>query len=395
MTQNETSINKRFLYLIPGPLPPNSDPKLSKFFNLSFLSGDILSPVWWKNKSDAENYFGKENFPIFKVNNFNYHFIFVEHFPTFIRPFIKVLLFIIIGIKLRVKNGKYDYIMSYGTNSTGLACIFLKYINGAQYIAEIPGVPEDGSKLDNPPILEKKLEINQFIMDLTLKFVCSQANRIKLLYETQLLHYPSLNKIKSSIFHDFVATNSIELLPKSDDKFILTLGFPWYRKGTDVLIRAFNLIEKDFPDHKLFCVGWYLNKEPLLELAKNHPRINIMKQVTAAEAYKLISTCSVFVLPSRSEAMGRVLIEAMAAKKPIIASQTNGIPTYIKDEFNGLLVPPGDEKSLSLAISKVLSNKQYALELGVRGYQYMKAELNEDAYVRKFKQMIDDIDEGK
>ena len=53
----------------------------------------------------------------------------------------------------------------------------------------------------------------------------------------------------------------------------------------------------------------------------------------------------IFVLPSLNEGMGRVLVEAMAAGKPIVASDVGGIPDLVKHEHNGLLVPAGDEKA--------------------------------------------------
>ncbi len=55
----------------------------------------------------------------------------------------------------------------------------------------------------------------------------------------------------------------------------------------------------------------------------------------------------IFVLPSLNEGMGRVLVEAMAAGKPIVASNVGGIPDLVKHDLNGLLVPPGDEKALA------------------------------------------------
>ena len=55
-----------------------------------------------------------------------------------------------------------------------------------------------------------------------------------------------------------------------------------------------------------------------------------------------MARCRVFVLPSRTEAMGRVLIEAMAMGKTCIASAVDGIPHYVRDEDTGLLFRSGD-----------------------------------------------------
>ena len=60
----------------------------------------------------------------------------------------------------------------------------------------------------------------------------------------------------------------------------------------------------------------------------------------------------IFVLPSLNEGMGRVLVEAMAAGKPIVASNVGGIPDLVQHDDNGLLVPPGDEKALAAGIKR-------------------------------------------
>ena len=77
--------------------------------------------------------------------------------------------------------------------------------------------------------------------------------------------------------------------------------------------------------------------------------------------------CSLFVLPSRTEAMGRVLLEAMACKKPIIASNVGGIPEIIKDGYNGLLFESENVDDLAEKIRLVLSNKKYPTMLRNNG----------------------------
>jgi len=75
----------------------------------------------------------------------------------------------------------------------------------------------------------------------------------------------------------------------------------------------------------------------------------------------------IFVLPSLNEGMGRVLVEAMAAGKPIVASNVGGIPDLVKHDHNGLLVPPGDEKALAAAIEQLINDPAKAKMMGQRG----------------------------
>jgi glycosyltransferase involved in cell wall biosynthesis len=71
-----------------------------------------------------------------------------------------------------------------------------------------------------------------------------------------------------------------------------------------------------------------------------------------------------FVLPSLNEGMGRALVEAMAAGRPVIATRVGGIPAFVKDRQNGLLVPPGDPAALASAIAELVSRPDWAKELG-------------------------------
>jgi glycosyltransferase involved in cell wall biosynthesis len=80
----------------------------------------------------------------------------------------------------------------------------------------------------------------------------------------------------------------------------------------------------------------------------------------------------IFVLPSLNEGMGRVLVEAMAAGKPVVASNVGGIPDLVQHDYNGLLVAPGDEKALATSIKQLISNPQKAKLMGQRGREFCR-----------------------
>jgi glycosyltransferase involved in cell wall biosynthesis len=112
------------------------------------------------------------------------------------------------------------------------------------------------------------------------------------------------------------------------------------------------------------------------------------------DVIQLIQDCSIFVLPSRTEAMGRVLLEAMAAKKPIIASNVDGIPTYIKHGYNGLLFESENVDDLAIKIKDVLNNSEYATTLAENAYAYVNLELSEEKYVEAYRDFVERVVNG-
>ena len=81
----------------------------------------------------------------------------------------------------------------------------------------------------------------------------------------------------------------------------------------------------------------------------------------------VMSAFDVFVLPSLNEGMGRVLVEAMALSKPVVASRTGGIKDLVADGSNGLLVPPGDAGDLADAILRLLGDAAMRAAMGGEG----------------------------
>lgn len=90
----------------------------------------------------------------------------------------------------------------------------------------------------------------------------------------------------------------------------------------------------------------------------------------------------ILVLPSLNEGMGRVLVEAMAAGKPIVASSVGGIPELVKHDHNGLLVPPGDEKALAAGIKLLINSPERAKMMGQCGRRLCN-QFSVDAMVEK------------
>jgi glycosyltransferase involved in cell wall biosynthesis len=146
---------------------------------------------------------------------------------------------------------------------------------------------------------------------------------------------------------------------------LLFVGRLDYMKGVDILLKS--IASSHTGDNQISCciVGDGPFKKTLQQLACE---LDIADKVTFAGActnvLPYLQKASCFVLPSRSEGMPNVLLEAMACGLPIIATSVGGIPDIITDGRNGLLIPPDDVPALSLALANVLTDHDLARRLG-------------------------------
>ena len=105
---------------------------------------------------------------------------------------------------------------------------------------------------------------------------------------------------------------------------------------------------------------------------------------------EIIATFDVAVLPSFFEGMGRVLLEAMAMEKPVVASRVGGIPDLVEHGVNGLLVSPGDVLELSNAIEKIVRDKKLALEMSKKGRKRITEQFSADAMVQSIEKVYNE-----
>ena len=86
--------------------------------------------------------------------------------------------------------------------------------------------------------------------------------------------------------------------------------------------------------------------------------------LTTEEVARALDAAWLLVLPSRSEGMGRVLVEAFCRGRAVVGSRVGGIPDLVERDVSGLLVEPGDASALADALVRVLSNRPLAERLG-------------------------------
>lgn len=373
---------KTLLFLNAGPyFWPHQKATTAKYELLSkHAGGFILSFVCSKEWRQVD--IGNFQLRGFYISDAAYNIV-----P--LRIIARILFTTVMSIYLHYFRKRIDVIIAYDPFMTGLLAYVISKLTGAKFVVEVNGVYDDPTNWElqkfNWLTYLKFKSIHKI-----LPFILNRAHAVKLLYRAQVDGFKGIKHIdRYKCFHDFVALS--EFRPgSSQSKYILFIGHPWHRKGVDILIRAFNEITPDFPEYKLKLVGILPEKKDFKYLYENNKQIELPGPVMPEKVPSLMAECSLFVLASRSEAMGRVLLEALASRKPIIASRVNGIPNYIIHEETGLLFDSEDVHGLAQAMRTIISDNAFANKLADNGYRYVQANLSEEAYVDQFMFMIDE-----
>jgi len=146
-------------------------------------------------------------------------------------------------------------------------------------------------------------------------------------------------------------------------------------KNHAMLIRAFSLIEKEFPEMKLVIYGEGESREKLEKLiAEKQLQEKVSLPGSVSDVASCIENVRIFTLTSHTEGMPNSVIEAMCLGLPVIATDCpcGGTAELIKDGKNGLLVPVGDEKALAEAIKRILLNPELEKRLGDQAFLIQK-----------------------
>ena len=155
-------------------------------------------------------------------------------------------------------------------------------------------------------------------------------------------------------------------------------------KGLTYLLKAIKILKQKGLDCDL-ALATYNPKEDILSQAKSYSIQDNVRIFTGLREEDLISaykSCDVFVLPSLQEGLPTVLLEAMAAHKPIVSTNVGGVPFLIKDGFNGFMVNPRDPETLADKIALLLKNDNIYSSISENGYQTIMEKYRWDLIVK-------------
>jgi glycosyltransferase involved in cell wall biosynthesis len=150
------------------------------------------------------------------------------------------------------------------------------------------------------------------------------------------------------------------------EELVLFAGRLGVRKGVDVLWRAWRLVSEARPQARCIMVG------PAYDYTvAPTPRLEVRGAVDAKAMSDLLRSARVIALPSYSEGMPMILLEAMSHGRPFVGTPVGGIPELA--DAGGMLVPVGDEVALAECLIEMLANRELARSIGERGRGFVRA----------------------
>jgi glycogen synthase len=158
-------------------------------------------------------------------------------------------------------------------------------------------------------------------------------------------------------------------------RFVFAVGRFVENKGFDLLLDAFEVLAERVSDVGLLIGGDGRARPPMIERLRRSvvgERVLLPGRMTGPEVMWAMRHAAVFVLPSRVEPFGIVVIEALREGCPAVVSSVGGAPEIVRGERGGLIADPRDRTALSSAIELVLTNAEMRRHLSVAGRERAK-----------------------
>ena len=173
-------------------------------------------------------------------------------------------------------------------------------------------------------------------------------------------------------FSDYREFLEAPLAPLPERPVAVFVGVHERYKAVDVLVDAWGDVVAALPDAELHMVGRGSMTDQLKELVDAKglgSSVRFVDPMPRADLARYLDGATCLVLPSRSEGLARIVFEAMARARPVVASRVGGITECIQDGVNGELVPCEDVLALADALIRVLGDRERATSMGERARQ--------------------------
>jgi glycosyltransferase involved in cell wall biosynthesis len=171
---------------------------------------------------------------------------------------------------------------------------------------------------------------------------------------------------------------------RSGERVVVNVAHLAAHKGQEYLIRAIPLVLTKIPTARFFIVGGGKLMGELCSLAAS---LGLNRKLILTgfrhDVGSFYHIADLFVMSSVQEGLGTAVLDAMALGKPVVATNSGGIPEIIQDGQTGRLVAPADPAALAEGIIELLANAEQAKRMASRGKEVVKRNFSVDAMVDK------------
>ena len=246
-------------------------------------------------------------------------------------------------------------------------------------------------------------------LDHGLKFYLPLETVLKVIEDSSNIILVNSNAVKNALFGETTGKNILTIyyhididpstvhegegnyFTRTEATRLIISGGIFESKGQRDAILALNELVQRKRDVELIVMGHanlaYL--EQLKEIVKAQNLESYVKFIDFKEnPYPMVNQADIVLVCSRNEAFGRVTLEAMLLKKPVIGTNSGGTPEMIKEGFNGLLYEPGDYHQLADKIEYLLQHRDKMAEWGENGYKFAKENFSKEKSSGKVAQLL-------
>jgi glycosyltransferase involved in cell wall biosynthesis len=192
-------------------------------------------------------------------------------------------------------------------------------------------------------------------------------------------------------YSDLAAFTERPVAPLLRQPVALFVGVLEAYKNIDGLCAAWRRVAAQMPDARLVIVGKGTRQSVVDSLVTDLPdQVAHHPQLPPCEVAAALDAATLLVLPSWPEGLGRVVIEAFARGRAVVATAAGGVLDLVQDGVEGVLVPRDDEAALVAALVRVLSDRELAKRLGAAAHvRYADWHSTPEQFARQMRELVD------
>ena len=299
--------------------------------------------------------------------------------------------FLVLRLAFFIKTGGFSLVHSNDVHSSQYTILAAR-IAGVPSIAHVrsPGLA-DWLKPLNVNIIKSSSKVVAISTSVRDELQTHGLSKKKIV----LIH----NAVDISNFHKLIVRcdNKSEKIKRTKELTVGVIGRITPQKGHEFFIRSIPEILCSWPSARFVIVGdaYPTESDYIQKLKQEVMRLELVNHVFfegyKTEIPKIMNSLDVLVVPSLMEPFGRVAIEAMAAKTPVVASAVGGLTDIIRDGYNGLLVPPTNSNAIAGAVIRLLTDNQLYASIIKNGRSVIEKKYTVQIQIKKIEKLYDNL----